>query len=172
MTLLKQTDPEFPYEIRRYGCRLMSMLAIPQLYLQRPLSHSQVMAIYLMGKTDPTVIGPCCKTGKNEHHLMNHALRLLGRPELRCRQVGRMKGEDIVYWNARVPYHYIVCHWATLGPDGHWTLADHEGFEVYDPWDAAQATGISGLEDRYVIRKQVVDKRLLYRVWEHSAVGG
>ena len=166
MTILKQTDPNFPQEIRRYGCRFMSMLAIPQFYARKPLTHEQFMAIFRVGKSDPTVIGENCRTGKNEHHLMQHAFALLGKPTFRCRQVGRMKGEDIVYWNARVPFQYIIAHWSTLGLDGHWTMLDENGLEIYDPWNPVEAVGIEGLEDHYVIRKQVVDKRLLYRVWE------
>ena len=166
MNLLKQTNPAFPQEVRRYGCRFMSMLAIPQLYLGKPLDVSQVMAIYHVGKSDPLVIGENCRTGKNEHILMQHALALLGRPELRCRQVGKIKGETVVFWNSSNPYQYIVGHWVTLGLDGHWTLFDPNGIEVYDPWEPREVKGIDGLEDGYVIRKQVVDKRLLYRVRE------
>ena len=90
MDLLKQTNPAFPQEVRRYGCRFMSMLAIPQLYLSKPLDISQIMAIYHVGKSDPLVIGENCRTGKNEHVLMQHALALLGKPGIRCRQVGKI----------------------------------------------------------------------------------
>lgn len=170
--ILKQTNPNFPQEVRRYGCRFMSMLAIPQLTAKCPLSIEQVMAIFRVGKSDPLVIGENCRTGKHEHLLMQHAFALLGMPTFRARQVGRMKGEDIVYWNAKVDYQYIVAHWVTCGPDGHWTLFDHEGLEVYDPWDRSEAVGIAGLEDLYDIRKRVVDKRLIYRVWENPGVAG
>ncbi len=172
MILLRQTNPEFPQEIRRYGCRFMSMIAIPQLYWHRPLIHSQVMAIFRMGKTDPNIIGENCRTGKDEHLLIDHAFRLLDHPAMHCRQVGRKKGDNDVFWNSRQPYQYMVCRWATIGPDGHWTLFDHDGLEIYDPWDSCEAVGIVGIEDRYVIRKREVDKRLLYRVWNNSAVGG
>ena len=170
MNLLKQTNPDFPQEIRRYGCRLMSMLAIPQLYAKRPLSREQIMAIFRVGKSDPTVIGENCCTGKKEHLLMQHAFALLGMQHYRARQVGRFKGENVIFWNAKQPYQYIVGHWVTCGPDGHWTLFDHEGFELYDPWDRSEAAGIGGLEDYYEIRKRVVDKRLIYRVWETPGV--
>ena len=173
MEILKQTNPNFPQEIRRYGCRFMSMLAIPQLYAKRTLSREQIMAIFRVGKSDPTVIGDYCRTGKNEHLLMKHAFTLLGMPSFNTRQVGRFKGERVVFWNTKQPYQYIVSHWVTCGPDGHWTLFDHEGIgELYDPWDRLEAVGIAGLEDYYEIRKRVVDKRLLYRVWETPGVAG
>lgn len=172
MILLHQTNPAFPQEIRRYGCRFMSLLAIPQLAAKRTMNIEQVMAVFHVGKTDPLVLGENCRTGKNEHLLMRHAFTLLGLSTFYARQVGRMKGENPVYWNARVPFQYMVGHWVTCGPDGHWTLFDHEGFELYDPWNREEAIGVAGLEDLYEIRKRVVDKRLLYRVWENAAVGG
>jgi hypothetical protein len=172
MELLKQTNPNFPQEVRRYGCRFMLLLAIPQLYAKKPLTHGQIMVIFRVGKADPTVIGENCRTGKNEHLLMQNAFALLGMPTFRARQIGRMKGDNPVYWNAKVPFQYMAGHWVTCGPDGHWTLFDHEGFELYDSWDRLEAVGIVGLEDYYEIRKRVVDKRLLYRVWENPAVGG
>ena len=149
------------------------MLAIPQLAAKRPLNFEQIMAIFRVGKSDPTVIGENCHTGTNEHLLMQHAFALLGMPTFRARQVGRYKGERVIFWNARQPFQYVVGHWVTCGSDGHWTLLDHEGIgELYDPWDRLEAVGIAGLEDYYEIRKRVVDKRLLYRVWETSAVTG
>ncbi len=172
MILLRQTNPEFPQEIRRYGCRFMSMIAIPQLAAGRALDVSRIMTIFLVGKREPNIIGENCRTGIGEHLLMEHAFRLLDHPTMRCRQVGRKKGDNDIFWNIRQPYQYMVCRWATIGPDGHWTLFDHDGFEIYDPWDSCEAVGITGLEDHYVIRKREVDKRLLYRVLETSAVGG
>ena len=166
MNLLKQTNPYFPQEVRRYGCRFLTMLAIPQLYFQRALDVPQIMGIFRLGKSDPTVISENCHTERNEHFLMQYALAVLSKPTYRCRQVGRMKGPEVVWWNVVSSFQYMVCHWSTIGLDGHWTLFEKDGIEIYDPWDAEQAVGIEGLEDHYRIRKQVVDKRLLYRIWE------
>lgn len=165
MNLLKQTNPGLTWGIRRYGCRVMSLLAIPQVYIEKALTLEQVQEVIEEGKKDPSVISHHATAGKNEHLLIDHVFRLLGRPDLHGRQVGRLKGEDVIFWNNPGPYQYIIGHWVTLGIDGHWTLFDHEGIEIYDPWNPEEAVGIDGLEDHYVIRKRLVDKRLLYRVW-------
>lgn len=163
--LLTQTNPDMDPVTRRFGCRVTSLLAIPQHYLGLILAPEQGMEIIEEGRKNPDVIGANCRAGTDEHLLINHAFRVLGRPDLRGRQVGRFKGENVMFWNARSPYQYIIGHWVTFGPDGHWTLFDHNGIEIFDPWNPKEAVGIDGLENHYVIRKRLVDKRLLYRVW-------
>jgi hypothetical protein len=163
--ILTQTNPALDGITRRFGCRVTVLLGIPQHYLGQPLSPERAMEIIEAGRRIPGVIGANSKAGTEEHWLINAAFSALGRPDLRGRQVGRMKGDRPVFWNTPGPYQYIIAHWVTLGPDGHFTLFGAAGTEIFDPWSPEEAMQVPGLPDNYVIQKRLVDKRLLYRVW-------
>jgi hypothetical protein len=158
--LLKQTDKRFPGGIQRKGCRLFTLLAIPQVYLGLPLSGEQIMEIYRAAAEDPTVMMPICWMREREHVVINAAFRALGSTDLVGRQVGRLvKGEPLFWPSVRGDsWDYQVLHWVTDYPDGHWTLGNRDGVEIEDPHDSHQAG--------YPINKRFIDGRLLYRVWQ------
>lgn len=154
--ILHDTDPYFYYEIRRYACRVFVLLAIPQIDTGRCLDHQHILELIDRGKhTDGVIVNDHMRCGPNEHALMNWAFDILGAPEKSARQVG-WDDETI----ATRPWKYKVAHWLTgTGPegDGHFTLFDHGGNEIYDPHDPRQAG--------YEINKIKVIRELTYQVW-------
>jgi hypothetical protein len=165
MNILTQTNRALDGVTRRFGCRVTTLLAIPQHFLGLPLAPERAMEIIEAGRRIPEVILENSRAGTEEHWLINQAFNALGHPDLRGRQVGRMKGDRPVFWNSPGDWQYIIAHWVTLGSDGHFTLFDNTDQEIFDPWNPEEAVGVPGLPDNYVIRKRLVDKRLLYRVW-------
>jgi hypothetical protein len=168
--LPKQTSPRNRPAVRHWGCRLFSLLGIPQLYTRQALSQEYIDAIVTMALANPQVLEETAATGTEEHVLINWGFWCLGFPQLRGRQVGQqVPGQPAQYWGGRaVAHQYSICHWLTTGLAGlgHWTLWDAAGEkELYDPWDPGQAVGIPGVPERWQIVKRRVDLRLLYYVW-------
>ena len=150
--IVKQTDPRLSAAVNRYGCRAMCLLAIPQYVAGRALSAEQVADILARGRhVDNVIISDKVRTGAAEHWLINEAFRLLG-VDRRGRQVGWTDAHvDSVAWQ------YMISHWATGGPDGHFTLMDRGQNELYDPHDPAQAG--------YEIDKRQIIRKLVYATW-------
>jgi hypothetical protein len=150
----------------------MSLIAVPQLRLDLPLLPEEVLDIYLEAGQHPNVMLDnvrdergawlYCKMGRDEHKVINHAFRLLGHHKWQGAQVGELLPERPVYWGWVTvwEYQYVLAKWQTAsgGPDGHWTVFDAEGRELYDPWDAA-------LAGRAIEKRRIV-QRLLYRCWK------
>mgnify|MGYP001054767998 CR=1 FL=1 len=151
--IIKQTDPRLTSAINRYGCRLMCLLAIPQYVVGKCLSYIQILDIVYRGRTYPTVIeNSHMRTGRDEHWLINQGFEALGSTR-QGRQVGWTPAQiDTVQWE------YMIAHWETFGPDGHYTLHDRNQELIYDPHDPIQAG--------YEIDMRRIQRRLLYRTWE------
>ncbi|AFG37622.1 hypothetical protein [Spirochaeta africana] len=150
--IIYQTDPRLPWEVNRYGCRVMSLIAIPQFVTGKALTIEQVTALLERGRREPDVIvNDLMRAGSGEHWLIDQAFQLLG-SDRRGRQVG---------WNPEhvqtVPWEYMIAHWQTDGADGHFTLHDRREVEIYDPHNPEQA----GSE----INKHRIIRRLLYSIW-------
>lgn len=126
--IVKQTDPRMPWAVRRYGCRAMCLIAIPQYVMGECLGLQEVMSIINRGLATPKVIvNDKIRCGASEHLLINWAFDLL-RSDRRGRQVGWLpEHKDTVDWE------YMIRHWRTDGLDGHFTLHDRNGNPVYDP---------------------------------------
>jgi len=60
-------------------------------------------------------------------------------------------------WASRYKPMYLILHWQTRGPDGHYTIADLDDTELYDPHDPDQAG--------YEIDKIRIMRRLAYSFW-------
>ena len=152
-TIIYQTDHRLTPMHNRYGCRLMCLLAIPQYVKGRALTVEQILDITERGQdVEGAIVSDTLITGRAENWLIDEAFRLLG-SKRRGIQVG---------WNAEHMFtrkwQYMIGHWKTRGPDGHFTLFDRRQVEIYDPHNATQAG--------YAIDKQEVQRRLLYRTWE------
>ena len=151
--LLHDTDPRFPTPINRYGCRVFTLLAIPQFVTGECLSVEQILEITEQGRAFPgAIVNDNMRTGAEENRLIDWAFTALG-SDRHGRQVG---------WNPEHiidrTWQYMICHWETAGEDGHFTLFDRQQKEIYDPHDPAQAG--------YDIDKRKIVRRLLYRTWE------
>lgn len=151
--IIYQTDPRLPENVRRYGCRVFSLLAIAQFVSGKALSAEQINDITERGREYPEVIvNDIMRCGIDEHLLINWAFDALGNGR-EGRQVGWT--EEHLH---TVDWEYMIARWKTDGPDGHFTLFDRAQIELYDPWNPEQAD--------YKINKREIAQRLLYRTWE------
>lgn len=150
--ILHDTDPAFPHEANRYGCRVFVLLAIPQFVVGRCLSSEQILNLIAHGRvTDGVIISETMRTGAEEHHLIDWAFEALG-SDRHGRQVG-WSPEHVVRSN----WQYMMRHWETAGDDGHYDLADRGQKLLYDPHNIAQAG--------YSIDKRKIVRRLTYATW-------
>jgi len=150
--ILYQTDPRFSPTINRYGCRVFTLLAIPQFIAGRCLSVKQIKDIIEQGQIQRYVIvNAQMLCGADEHWLINEGFRAL-----KIRRAGRQVGWDPEHIKTR-RWQYMIAHWETAGPDGHYTLFDRGQKEIYDPHDSRQAG--------YTIDKRQIVRRLLYSTW-------
>ena len=151
--MIYQTDPELTPAHNRYGCRLMCLLAIPQLVTGSDLSIAQILDITDRGLTTRGVIvNDKMRCGSSEHLLINWGFAAL-KENRRGRQVGWLEEHEHT-----VPWDWMMAHWNTRGPDGHFTLHDTSKVCIYDPHEPDQAG--------YVIDKLSIARRLYYRTWE------
>jgi hypothetical protein len=151
--ILKQTDPHFPWEMRRYGCRVMCLLAIPQYVSGRCLTDGQINKLIDAGRNTPDVITTDhMLAGREEHRLINWGFEVLGN-----NRHGRQVGWKPIHLDT-VEWQYMIVHWDTAGADGHYTLHDKRGEMLYDPHDPMQAG--------YDIDFKGVRRQLLYATWE------
>ncbi len=142
------TDPEFPYEVNRYGCRVFVLIAIPQFVEGRCLDSEQILNLIARGKAvDEVITNELMKCGRQEHLLINWAFEVLG-SNRHGQQVG-WAPEHV----ARDNWQYMVQHWETAGPDGHFILADRAQKEIYNP-----------SRDPAIEMKRIV-RRLCYSTW-------
>jgi hypothetical protein len=151
--IIQQTDDRLTEAHARYGCRLMCLLAIPQFVTGRALTAAQILDITERGKVTPRVIvNDKLRCGSSEHLLINWAFAAL-KENRRGRQVGW--AEDHEY---SVQWDWMIAHWNTRGPDGHFTLHDDTKKCVYDPHNPVQAG--------YHIEMLSLARKLFYRTWE------
>ena len=151
-TIIKQTDKHLPPSFNRYGCRVMCLLAIPQIVLGESISALGIQSILLHSLEDPDIVGDDWAAGVKEHWFINEGFKRLGSSRL-GRQVGWTEEQVI-----STEWEYMIVHWKTDGPDGHFTLFDRRQEEIYDPHDPFQAG--------YKVNKKSILKRLVYRTWE------
>ena len=103
--LLFQIDKKLYKNINNYGCRFMSLIAIPQIVTGKRLTADNIKYIYdqaVAGNLGDKVMSENCTCGENEHKLMSMAFDLLGDKDHFCRQIfvsdaaGKYKSEDML----------------------------------------------------------------------------
>ena len=145
--IVRQTDHDLPWPVRRYGCRAMTLLAIPQFVTGKCLTIDQVKSLLDRGRETPRVIvSDKMMCGPDEHLLINWAFMLLG-VNRRGRQVGWLPEHKTT-----VQWEYMIKHWRTDGQDGHFTLHDRNGVLLYDPHEPP-------------LPMYAVNRELYYRTW-------
>lgn len=150
--IVKQTDPRLDPMVNRYGCRVMCLLAIPQFVCGKCLSVDQVQDIIDQGKLVPNVIvNDKLRAGSREDWLINQ-----GFLDLNEHRHGRQTGWLPSHVETR-PWEYMIVHWKTTGPDGHFTLHDKLEQMIYDPFDVEQAG--------YDIKLVEIQRKLVYATW-------
>jgi hypothetical protein len=169
-----QTDPRWPWYVNRYGCRWRSIANIAELVAGQALTFSKLADLLDTCREHPKILtvntsgGPYMMCGPDEHMIGNVAFDLLG-AGYRLRQIGIMtpEGREILY--APVSWQYQIIHWQTAGPDGHYSVGDRAGAEIFDPWNNDELTpdllSRMHLRSDYRMVKRDIRRRLLYRVW-------
>jgi hypothetical protein len=154
--MIYQTDPRLTRELNLWGCRVMALLAIPQFVVGRPLSVSQILSIVHQGRQmDGVIVNDKMRAGGQEHELIRLGFAALG-VNRTGRQVGWKESmRELVDWD------YMIYRWTTKQGGQHFTVADRDGREIYDPYNEEQAT--------YPLTKSEMVQPLLYRTWEIDA---
>jgi hypothetical protein len=160
LKLTKQNDPDLSYPIRRFGCRFMTLLAIPQLKLGVILFPGEIQEIYDEACLLPKVIrNPgTALCGPGEDWIINEGFRRLS-SDFKGIQIGEFQDDVPRRWSGLeiASYDYVIAHWKTTGIDGHFTLFDSKGFEVYDPYDP-------NIGD-YELKKHSIQRKLIYKIY-------
>lgn len=167
--LLFQIDKQLYTEINKYGCRFMSMIAIPQIVTGRRLTANGIKYIYdqaVAGNLGDGVMGRDCTCGANEHKLMNMAFDILGDKDHSCRQIfisdsaGKFKSPDMLPSKDNLLFIVVdfntTSNKATYGGH-HFVLFNSIGELIYDP---AGGTVHSWLN---------MNRWLVYKVYSHKA---
>lgn len=153
--IVYQTDPGLTPTMNRYGCRVRVLLAIPEFIVGTALSAEQINDIVDRGRrVEDVIVNDQMRSGRAEHWLINESFRVLG-----SQRIGRQVGWAPEHITSQT-WEYMIAHWETDGPDGHFTLFDRRQSEIFDPHNPMQANG-------YVINKKRIVRRLVYHTWEN-----
>lgn len=145
INLLFQIDKQLYTEINKYGCRFMSMLAIPQIVTGKKLTAEGIKYIYdqaVAGNLGENVMQRDCTCGANEHKLMNLAFDMLGDKDHSCRQIfisdaaGKFRSPDML--PSKDNLLFIVVDFNTTSDKRtygghHFVLFNSIGELIYDP---------------------------------------
>lgn len=167
--LLYQIDKKLYTEINKYGCRFMSMIAIPQIVTGKRLTADGIKYIYdqaVAGNLGNDVMGRDCTCGSNEHKLITEAFDLLGDKDHFCRQIfvsdaaGKYRSVDML--PSKDNLLFIVVDFNTTSDKRtygghHFVLFNAIGELMYDP---AGGTVKSWLN---------MNRWLVYKVYSRSA---
>lgn len=143
--LLFQIDKKLYKNINNYGCRFMSLIAIPQIVTGKRLTADNIKYIYdqaVAGNLGDKVMIENCTCGENEHKLMSMAFDLLGDKDHFCRQIfvsdaaGKYKSEDMLPSKDNLLFIIVdfntTSNKATFGGH-HFVLFNSIGELIYDP---------------------------------------
>lgn len=135
--VLPQVDPRLNKDIQSYGCRFMSLLAIPQYHLKKSLTAEQINNIYSECILDPDIVLTnhqyTCKCGTKEHVIINKGFAALG---------SNSTGSQVYPWKVQEPedipkgIDFTIIQWSTIvsgSVASHFELGTPEGRELYDP---------------------------------------
>ena len=143
--LLFQIDKKLYKNINNYGCRFMSLIAIPQIVTGKNLTADNIKYIYdqaVAGNLGDKVMMENCTCGENEHKLMSMAFDLLGDKDHFCRQIfvsdaaGKYQSEDMLRSQDNLLFIIVdfntTSNKATFGGH-HFVLFNSIGELIYDP---------------------------------------
>lgn len=146
--MLKQNHPHLHHAIRLSGCNFRSLQAIAECLTGHSLSAQQINAAYHDLIQDPQVLSPTCLCGPRLHQIILRALHDCG-ARGHAHQVGSVIAGRRSYWGGFSQHNFSVLHWNTPYPSGHFTLADADMHEIFDPHDPQ----LGGILHKYSIRK-------------------
>lgn len=154
--MIAQNDRRLNKLINLYGCRFRCLQAVAEMFSGKRLTAEDVESAYREHIKNPQIMNKNCRCGTEEHHIVNKAFHLLGCRNS-CRQVGIIRDGLPVGWDGEaVDYDFMILHWASQTADGHFTLADKEGVEIFDPWSENFDAPLG---------KKYIQRKLLYKVF-------
>lgn len=151
--MIAQNDKRLRKEINLYGCRFRCLQAIAEITCGKTLTAEQIEDAYNIFSVQPKIMNRNCRTGADEHFIIEHAFKVLG-----SNQKARQHGSHVLTTNERWSAQsgdFIILHWSTNTSDGHFTLADKNGKEIFDPWDEEISGSLS---------KKTITRKLYYKV--------
>ena len=135
--LIKQIDSRLNQPINREGCFFRSLLAIPEIHLQKTLNAAEILHIYDMAVAmgaDFMLEDCTCKRHAAGGALAVIGFRLLGHHEFDCRQVGSISADTqkISWWGPH-KYNYTILLGRINAKVRHYRLGDSSGTLIFDP---------------------------------------
>jgi hypothetical protein len=161
--LIHDTSPALGEIINRYGCNFRVLAAMAEVYLGKALTELALLRLAVKAAADQAVMQPVMRMRTLEGQLIGWAFRELGDRHHFGIQVGQIVGGQPQFWPAFQDgrgWTFQKLWWETSGPDGHFTLGDHDGAEIFDPHNPQDLT------PPYIINKKRVAARYLYRIGE------
>lgn len=151
--MIAQNDKRLRKEINLYGCRFRCLQAIAEITCGKSLTAEQIEDAYNIFSVQPKIMNKNCRTGPDEHLIIEHAFKCLGSTK-NARQHGAFVATTGEKWAAQFG-DFIILHWSTNTSDGHFTLANSGGKEIFDPWDEKIGGSIG---------KKTITRKLFYKV--------
>lgn len=152
--MLKQNDKRLHAQIRASGCNFRSLQAMAELVAGKNLTADQINKSYDDLTKNPQILAKDCTCGPQLHQIILRAMTDLGHSG-QAAQVGSVIAGNKSYWGGHKDHNFCIIHWNTKYPTGHFTLADQDGQEIFDPHDAAVGGDLG---------KTTIRKILLYKV--------
>lgn len=142
LNLIYQVDERLNENINKFGCRFMSMLAIPQIVNNKTLTPEGILKIYHESiDMGPNVMQKDCTCGPDEHKIMSLGFELLGDNDRFCRQIfisdsaGKYRSENFLPSENNIIF-MVVDFNTSSGPaygGHHFMLFNGVGDLIYDP---------------------------------------
>lgn len=151
--MIAQNDKRLRKEINLYGCRFRCLQAIAEITCGKTLTAEQIEDAYNIFSVQPKIMNKNCHTGTDEHLIIEHAFKVLG-----SNKKARQHGAHVLTANEKWGTQsgdFIILHWSTNTSDGHFTLANINGEEIFDPWNE-KISGSPG--------KKTITRKLYYKV--------
>ena len=138
--MIFQTDPEFPQEIRHWGCYLLSLCERMSSYFPIPFTHDEVLDTFRFGQA---------------YHFIDAEVTILS-PQALCDHLAAGK---VLFLGKRAPQYVagddefeIVCYHKDGASFNHFCSGNGKGIVLYDPWSA---TGSDSVLNGNVIGKRI-----------------
>jgi hypothetical protein len=142
ITIIEQIDKRLNIKINKFGCRFMSLLAIPQIINNKSLTPEGILYIYHEAvNMGPDVMNENCTCGENEHKIMSLAFDMLDDKDRFCRQIfisdgaGKFRNENMLPTSTNILFFIVDFNTSSSKEYGghHFMLYNGIGNLIYDP---------------------------------------
>lgn len=158
--LLPQNFPTLNENIRKWGCRFMCLISIPQLWLNKYFTDEDINDLYVKSvKLGSKVMKENCECGEEEHKIINLAFVKLGSKNT-CSQIGKYENGELSFYDGSLitpEIDFIIDDYSTdYGKHFILSLPDRSiSNNYYNPW--------STLYDKKLTLNRL-SRKLLYKV--------